>query len=109
MRLSRLVEKYVDWYYRRFPIPMEESYLKWSFLHRETARHIFIQVSGVKILALVALDVAGNPLIMCHHRRMPGILDITGFYHGGRLYPARFLNLYLKVGLCKSSGMNSAS
>lgn len=99
MRLSRLYEKFVDVYYRWFPIPMEESHFKWSFIHKETACHIFVNVNGVKLLVLAALDVAGNPLVMCHHRQMPGNLKLHGFYHGGRLYPARFLNLYLRTGL----------
>lgn len=107
MRLSRLYEKYVDWYYRRFPIEMEEPYFKWSFLHKETARHVFVRINGVKLLVLVALDVAGNPFVMCHHRRMPGNLKLQGFYHGGRLYPARFFNLYLKVGLGRHCDLQS--
>lgn len=98
-RLIRLYEQCVDWYYRRFPIAVEEPYFKWSFLVKGTDRHIFVRINGAKLLVLVALDVVGNPLVMCHHRGMPGKLDIQGFYHGGRLYPSRLLNLYLKVGL----------
>lgn len=99
MRLIRLYEKYVDWYHRKFPVPVEAECLRWNFLRRETVHHLFVSVAGVKLLVMVALDVAGNPITVCHARRMPGKLRIDGFYHGGRLYPARFFNLYLKAGL----------
>jgi len=102
MRLSRLWEQYIDWYHRKFPTPMEDACLRWSFLKRETIRHVFVSVRGVKLLVMVAEDVSGNPFMMCHARRREGHLRIDGFYHGGRLYPARFFNLYLKTGLCSA-------
>lgn len=104
MRLSRLYEQWVDVYYRWFPIQMEDIFFS-DFIRQETTRHIFVDVNGVKLLVLVALDVAGNPLVMCHHRQMPGSLKIRGFYHGGRLYPSRFLNLYLRTGLKEYHGV----
>lgn len=100
MRLIRLYEKFVDWYHRKFPFEVEAECLRWNFLRKETVRHIFVSVAGTRLLVMVALDVAGNPLIVCHARRIPGSLrDLRGFYHGGKLYPARHFNLYLKTGL----------
>ena len=99
MRLSRLYEKYVDWYHRKFPIPVEAECLRWNFIRKETAHHLFVSIKGVKLLVMVSLDVAGNPVTVCHARRTAGTVHIDGFYHGGRLYPARLFNLYLKAGL----------
>lgn len=100
MRLSRLHELYVDWYHRKFPVEAEASCLRWNFLKDGTVHYIFISVRGVKLLALVVMDVAGNPFIECHSgKQFVNLNGIDGFYHGGRLYPARLLNLYLKVGL----------
>lgn len=98
-RLIRLYEKYVDWYHRVFPTPMEDACLRWSFLKKETIRHVFVSVNGHRLLLMVAFDVAGNPFTMCHARRREGPVKIDGFYHGGRLYPARLFNLYLQAGL----------
>lgn len=100
MRLIRWYEQYIDWYYRKFPLKLTEECLRWRFPQRKTIHHMFISVSGVRLLAMVALDVVGQPIVVCHHRRQVGKLKIDGFYHAGRKYPARFFKLYLRTGLC---------
>lgn len=98
MRLIRLYEKYVDWHHRKFPTEMEDTCLHWNFLEKETIHHVFVSINGVKLLVMVARDVAGNVFTVCHARRRWGALKIDGFYHGGRLYPARLFHLYLQAG-----------
>lgn len=98
-RLIRLYEQYIDWYHRKFPLPVEAECLRWNFIRKETVRHLFVSINGTKLLLMVSLDVAGNPVTVCHARRMAGTVKFDGFYHGGRLYPARLFNLYLKAGL----------
>jgi hypothetical protein len=77
---------------------MEDTCLHWNFLEKETIHHVFVSINGVKLLVMVARDVAGNVFTVCHARRRWGALKIDGFYHGGRLYPARLFHLYLQAG-----------
>lgn len=103
MRLIyRTIEKFLCWYHRNDrPADVRDMVLHHG-MKREPTRCIPVLINGVRLYVLAGMTLRGRPVAVCRYRGAHGpeldVKIIQGFYHGGRLYPGRFLHLYIKTG-----------
>lgn len=104
MRLIlRAIEKWLCWYHRTDRPGDVRDMVIHHGMNREPIRCVPVLINGVRLYVIVGLTLRNRPVAVCRYRGASGpeldVKKIQGFYHGGRLYPGRFLHLYIKTGL----------